>query len=309
MKNSTAFAVAGLIWLFTWGAAFAQSSQIPVGSGAGVSRQPAGSRFRTPPNPPPAVVAPVPVAVPTAFSWTGFYFGGDFGGSFASTSIASATTGWASRSLNPADVMGGVYGGYNYQVSPNFVIGLEGDFQGNHSSANFYYPTFDVAPSVQQNWVASLNGRLGIAYDRALFCAIGGAAWGQGSVTVTPGFVLFPANLPPVSLTANLSGWDVGAGIEYAFDPRWVAGLNIASTISAPLTRAMSASTCRSMCRPQSIPSESASPICSARRLLPSSRSTKASEAQFASFAADVRFQDKLAPRSPSSGARAPNTV
>jgi opacity protein-like surface antigen len=141
MKNSTAFAAAGLFSLFAWGAAFAQSpSQIPVGAGTSVTRQPAGSRFRTPPNAPPAVVAPVPVAVPTAFSWTGVYVGGDFGGSFASTSIASATTGWASRSLNPAGVMGGAYAGYNYQVSPNFVVGLEGDFQGNSSWASFYYP-------------------------------------------------------------------------------------------------------------------------------------------------------------------------
>jgi outer membrane immunogenic protein len=225
MKNS-AVVVAGLFWPLACGAAFAQSpSQIPVGAGANVTRQPAGSRFRNPTNPPPAVVAPVPVAAPTVFSWTGFYVGGDFGGSFASTSIASATPGWASRSLNPAGVMGGAYAGYNYQVSPNFVLGLEGDFQGNHSSANFYYPTFDVTPNVQQNWVASLNGRLGIAYDRALFYAIGGAAWGQGTVTVTPGILLFPPNLPPVSRTANLSGWDVGAGAEYAFDPRWVGRL------------------------------------------------------------------------------------
>jgi outer membrane immunogenic protein len=218
MKNSTVFAVAGLIAFFAWDAAFAQSpSQIPVGAGAGVARQPAGSR-----TPNPAVVAPVPVAAPTAFSWTGAYVGGDVGGSFASTSIASATIGWAPRSLNPAGVMGGAYAGYNYQVSPNFVLGVEGDFQGNHSSAGFYYPAFDVAPNVQQNWVASLNGRLGIAYDRALLYAIGGAAWGQGTLTVTPGAVLFPPSLQPVSSTVNLSGWDVGAGIDYAFDPRWV---------------------------------------------------------------------------------------
>ena len=49
MKNSTAFAAAGLISLFAWDAAFAQSpSQIPVGAGANVTRQPAGSRFRNP---------------------------------------------------------------------------------------------------------------------------------------------------------------------------------------------------------------------------------------------------------------------
>ena len=229
MKNSTAFAAAGLISLFAWGAAFAQSpSQIPLGAGANVTRQPAGSRFRNPANPanpPPAVVAPVPVVAPTAFSWTGVYVGGDFGGSFASTSIASATTGWASRSLNSAGVMGGAYAGYNYQLSPNFVLGVEGDFQGNSSSASFYYPTFDVTPRVQQNWLASLNGRLGVAYDRALFYLIGGAASAQGSVTVTPGILLFSPSLQPVSRTANLSGWDVGAGVEYAFDPRWVGRL------------------------------------------------------------------------------------
>jgi outer membrane immunogenic protein len=44
-------------------------------------------------------------------------------------------------------------------------------------------------------------------------------------VTVTPGILLFPPTLQPVSRTANLSGWDVGAGVDYAFDPRWVGRL------------------------------------------------------------------------------------
>jgi outer membrane immunogenic protein len=44
-------------------------------------------------------------------------------------------------------------------------------------------------------------------------------------VTVTPGVLLFPPSLPPVSRTANLSGWDAGVGVEYAFDPRWVGRL------------------------------------------------------------------------------------
>lgn len=225
MKISTALA-AGFLSLAACGAAFAQApTQIPVGAAAGVSRQPAGSRFRNPAPPPPAVVAPVPVAAPTPFTWTGAYVGGDFGGSFASTSIASNTTGWASQRLNPAGVMGGVYAGYNYQVSPNFVLGVEGDFQGNTSSANHYFPAFDVTTSVEQNWVASLNGRLGFVYDRALFYAIGGGAWGRGSATVTPGVVRFPANLPPISHTADLSGWDVGGGVDYALTPRWIARL------------------------------------------------------------------------------------
>jgi hypothetical protein len=50
MKTCTAFATAGVVSLFAWDAAFAQSpSQIPVGAGANVTRQPAGSRFRNRP--------------------------------------------------------------------------------------------------------------------------------------------------------------------------------------------------------------------------------------------------------------------
>ena len=227
MKNSTAFAAAGLISLFAWGAAFAQSpSQIPVGAGANVTRQPAGSRFRSPDQ------------------------------SSASCRRARSRRGADGLLLDrllcrrrlrrllrldlyrvrhdrlgvaepePRGCDGRRLRRLQLSGEPEFRRSAwKATFKAIHSSANFYYPTFDVAPSVQQNWLASLNGRLGIAYDRALFYAIGGAAWGQGSVTVTPGILLFPPSLPPVSRTANLSGWDVGAGVEYAFDPRWVGRL------------------------------------------------------------------------------------
>ena len=225
MKIITAVAATSVMSSLACGAAFAQSpNQIPVGAAAGVSRQATGSRTPAPvtPTPPPESAS----AAPTAFSsWTGVYVGGDFGGNFASTSIASATPGWLSRSLNASGVMGGAYLGYNYQISRNFVLGLEGDFQGKSSSTSFYSRAFDVTPSVEQNWTASLNGRLGVAFDRALFYAIGGAAWGQGSATVAPGIVLFPATLTPISKTANLSGWDVGGGVEYALTPHWVGRL------------------------------------------------------------------------------------
>jgi outer membrane immunogenic protein len=226
MKIITAIAAAGVLSSLACGAAFAQSpNQIPLGAGSGVTRPAAGSRAAALPAPPPAAAAPV-VVVPEAFSsWTGAYVGGDFGGSFASTSIASNTSGWTSTSLNNSGVMGGAYLGYNYQVSRNFVFGVEGDFQGAHNSNNHYFPAFDVSTSVEQNWVGSLNGRLGIVYDRALFYAIGGGAWGQSSATVTPGIIRFPATLTPISHTADLAGWDVGGGLEYALTPHWVGRL------------------------------------------------------------------------------------
>lgn len=228
MKSNTAVLAAGAIALLASAPAFAQTpTQIPVGAAAGVSRQPVGSRFRNPAAPAQPAPAPAPAVViaPQAFSWTGVYVGGDFGGSFASTSVSSNTPGWGSTSLSNSGVLGGGYAGYNYQIGPMFVVGVEGDFQGNHSSNNHYFPAFDVSSSVQQDWVASLNGRLGVAFDRALIYAVGGGAWGQGSATVTPGIVRFPATLTPISHTADLSGWDVGGGVDYVFAPHWVGRL------------------------------------------------------------------------------------
>ena len=171
--------------------------------------------------------APVYVAPAPVFSWTRFYVGADIGGSFASTSLASVAGGWNSNSLNTSGVMGGGYVGYNYQIN-NWVLGIEGDFQGtsNNQTSTYFAPVnFGpiLAGDVMQqkssmDWLASINGRLGIAYDRALFYAIGGAAWAGASASLTD------VTFPPASFSNNttLSGFDIGGGVEYAFTPNWV---------------------------------------------------------------------------------------
>jgi len=175
----------------------------------------------------PVYVAPVP-----AFSWTGFYVGADIGGSFGSTSLHSNWSGWNSHSVDTSGVMGGGYVGYNYQWNQNFVIGVEGDFQGSGSSNTWSWvggpalvglgPNLNVYNvKLEENWLAAINGRLGISYDRALFYAIGGAAWGQGKATVG-GYSPSNVWLASVSENKDLSGYDVGGGVEYAFTPNWV---------------------------------------------------------------------------------------
>ncbi len=132
--------------------------------------------------------APVYIAPTPAFSWTGFYVGADIGGAFASSSLSNVVSGWTSNSSNTSGVMGGGYIGYNYQIN-NWVLGLEGDFQGtSNNQTHTYLATVGFGPIfagdlMQQksamNWLAAINGRVGIAYDRALFYAIGGAAWAR----------------------------------------------------------------------------------------------------------------------------------
>jgi outer membrane immunogenic protein len=194
----------------------------------------------------PVYVPPVP-----AFSWTGFYIGGDIGASWATTTASPTWLyggsysyyGLSSPSLNTSGFMGGGYVGYNYQMNQNFVVGLEGDFQGTTNSksaswvykpaivpfpANYNYTTTCTAKA-SLDWLAAINGRLGVAYDRALFYAIGGVAWaganaslsalGVGGVerSLTVGY-----DWASYSLSKTLSGFDVGAGVEYAFTPNWL---------------------------------------------------------------------------------------
>ncbi|MGO8737259.1 outer membrane protein [Rhodoblastus sp.] len=171
--------------------------------------------------------APVYMAPTPAFSWTGFYIGADIGGAFASSSLNNSWNGWTSHSSDTSGVMGGGYVGYNYQFNQNFVLGLEGDFQGtsNSQSSNWFSPitlgniTAGDAISERRSldWLASINGRVGVAYDRALFYAIGGAAWAGGTGTVTDWNI--PAS---ASLATSVSGFDVGAGVDYAFTPNWI---------------------------------------------------------------------------------------
>jgi hypothetical protein len=58
MKISRILPVVAILALLACGAAFSQSPQIPPGAGVGVDRQPPGSRFRNPTNPPPAAAQP-----------------------------------------------------------------------------------------------------------------------------------------------------------------------------------------------------------------------------------------------------------
>jgi outer membrane immunogenic protein len=174
--------------------------------------------------------APVYVAPAPVFSWTGFYIGADIGGDFGSTSTHWLGTNWNSHSLNTSGVLGGGYIGYNYQLNNSIfggslLLGVEGDFQGTSNNASFTFvdPSFSNAWTIktQQNWLASANGRIGVTYDRALFYAIGGAAWAQGNVSAS---VVSPANafVGTVGTNKDLTGWDVGGGVEYAFTPNWL---------------------------------------------------------------------------------------
>ncbi len=164
----------------------------------------------------PPIYAPAPV-----FSWTGFYVGVQLGGDFGTTSAFAPAIPYGVNAPNNG-VFGGGHVGYNYQIN-NFVIGLQGEFNGSSASASRTDAT-TFAPAVltlkaNQGWFGSIDGRLGFAVDRTLFYAIGGVAFteNEGSAYVN--------GVRAGGLSNSRTGYDIGAGVEYAFTNNWTARL------------------------------------------------------------------------------------
>ena len=184
-----------------------------------------------------AVKAPPPLP-PPVYSWTGFYGGAEIGGGWASqqTTIvtqSSATpafpVGAVLNPINMSGVLGGLYGGYNYQVN-QVVFGIDGDY----TWANLKGTGSDISPIPgngdvsnhwdRMNWVATVTGRLGYAWSNWLFFAKGGWAWaGFDGFTTTNSPAGALLNSSTTSSTRN--GWTVGGGGEWGFAAHWSAKL------------------------------------------------------------------------------------
>jgi len=164
-----------------------------------------------------------PPAATPAYNWTGFYIGANVGGAWANGSLTDNFSGVTFTNTN-AGVIGGGQIGYNWQVSPQFVLGVEGMFDGTSISNSGDTLTIfngDVLQgSLKTDWIATVAARFGYAANNLLFYGKAGGGWVQASATVTDlttGFSL--------SNSHTNSGWLVGAGAEYGMTPNWTMKL------------------------------------------------------------------------------------
>jgi len=67
-------------------------------------------------------------AAPAAYDWSGFYLGVTAGGGMASLPVTSMDFFVGIGAMKSAGAVGGVHAGYNWQFTPSFLVGLEGDF-------------------------------------------------------------------------------------------------------------------------------------------------------------------------------------
>ena len=188
-----------------------------------------------------APLAPLPP------SWTGFYIGANGGWGWANSNTTATTF----ESLVPPinlipnqnfsqSANGAVFGvhlGYNWQVGPTWLVGVEGDFDGAsiNKSTTLVFPdplggsggaaTDGFMQHTQIQWLASIRGRLGWTAGPNLFYVTGGGAWEQ----VNRNFLISTDTMANVfststagSFNTTRSGWVAGLGYERMIAPNWI---------------------------------------------------------------------------------------
>jgi outer membrane immunogenic protein len=186
-----------------------------------------------PPAPAPYYAAPIAIPI---FTWTGCYVGGTAGGVWGSTNdtwganpagfpgVAGSLG--VSSSFNTSGATGGVVGGCNYQVTPWFVFGVEGDWEATSLSGSSSgtavnaLGTFPFTQSYSSHWLSTARARAGYAAGNWLFYATGGAAF--ANLSRSDSLSLPIGTLVTASQSTTASGWTVGAGVEWALAPNWI---------------------------------------------------------------------------------------
>jgi outer membrane immunogenic protein len=182
--------------------------------------------------------------LPPPFVWTGFYIGGNAG--YHWDRDKSWTTanpvGWTQAggaaidaltpgSLSPAGFAGGGQIGFNYQVTYNFLIGLEGDANWLNSNSvtrsvtgfgGGLNPADVFSTSVRHSFLGTMRGRVGVVFDNWLFYATLGLA--ITDLRHSDSFGSFGNTVvATVNTSTTRAGWTAGGGLEYAFAQNWSA--------------------------------------------------------------------------------------
>jgi outer membrane immunogenic protein len=209
---------------------------------------------------------PVQLAV---YNWTGLYVGANVGAGVARNqtstplSLINNTAGTAQNNfdaeqftLSPLGAIGGGQIGYNWQVTPNWVFGIETDFQGSGQKDTVCLGCIFISAGGQSgqlgtvltqriDWFGTARGRLGWTSGPALFYATGGLAYGHISTDETVNTIPF---LTGVSTAARFNetrlGWTAGGGIEAHLFGNWTAKAeylymdlgDVSGSVTAPQT-------------------------------------------------------------------------
>jgi outer membrane immunogenic protein len=194
-----------------------------------------------------AFAADMPLKAPPmeapAPSWTGFYFGANVG------AVWTSNTGTWTPLPTPAQfgvlaqgnatggtsISGGVQGGFNWQVFPSWVVGVEGDISWTGASGSFSNPWITTAGGPVLNSmtimrtnldsVSSARGRLGyLIMPNLLVYGTGGVAWGKIDYEASSGIGSGAAGayFASTGFSNTATGVVAGGGLEYMLTDHWL---------------------------------------------------------------------------------------
>jgi outer membrane immunogenic protein len=192
----------------------------------------------------PVLAADIPVGRSLStpeFIWTSCHLGAHAGGGWARTSITDpaglvqgaiigpgTTLGVTTVSPNPSGAVIGGQAGCDYQFMSNWVIGIEGAATGSTMKGNTMVtlpagnPGDQAGLGAHVDFLSSVTGRFGLAFDRLLFYGKGGVAWAGDKYTVVGTLLGGPFGFEGLDLR---TGWTVGGGVEWAFVRSWSVSL------------------------------------------------------------------------------------
>jgi outer membrane immunogenic protein len=164
------------------------------------------------------------------WSWTGLYIGLNAGYGIGQNNTKQiADPGGVNLvvtndTLAPNGFVGGAQIGYNWQTSPNWVWGVEADFQGTtqkDNSCTLICGVTAVNTSQEIPWFGTARLRLGYAQASNLWYLTGGAAWAKidrhNDINIG-GAVIETRNFSSTEI-----GYVLGAGVESHLGGNWTA--------------------------------------------------------------------------------------
>jgi outer membrane immunogenic protein len=170
----------------------------------------------------PATYAPPP------FNWSGCYIGVQGGYAWGRSKAINQVAGVNTNITDSYDVNGGLVGptvGCNFQTGA-FVFGIEGDWSWSSKEGEGRsippFATF-IINRTREDWLATVRGRVGWAFDRWMIYATGGGAFADVEYRAAPDAGI--VGVATVTESKTRAGWVVGAGFEWAFAPSWSAKL------------------------------------------------------------------------------------
>jgi outer membrane immunogenic protein len=194
----------------------------------------------------PALAADMPLKAPLppapAWSWTGFYLGGNIGysvGRDPTNQFINAPGAGLGGSvlitaddLSPIGFLGGGQIGYNLQMAPSWLIGIEADFQGadqRGSSCSLECGLESLTVQQKLDWFGTVRARIGYINGDYLWYVTGGGAYAKvdsnEAFSVAAGVGAGLGSLGGLNTSTDRGGWVIGGGVETHLSANWTAKL------------------------------------------------------------------------------------